>query len=113
MTNDSLWKSEVILDPNTLLRKIESKKISIVFVCLNDLKYTVHVAHLPFLCRLNETKLVVLKAGAAKELQSFFGKKSLFMFGLTRHAEIEKFTDNYPPVEALPDGILPAMSIKN
>lgn len=106
------WKSEIILEPNVLLRKLESKSLSVVFVCSNDLKHSVHVAHIPFLCRLTGTKLVVLKAGSAKELQTYFGKNNLFMFAVSRHGDFTGLSAQLPDIEPLNLDCLPPASIK-
>lgn len=102
----------MIIDPNTLLRSLESNNISIVFVCLNDLKHSVHVFHLPFLCRLTGTKLFVLKPGSATELQSYFGKKNLFMFAVYKNNDTKDFDLQFPEFELLDPALLPQMSIK-
>ena len=102
----------MILDPNDILRQLESKNISVVFVCSNDLKHSVHVAHIPFLCRLTGTKLVVLNAGSAMELRSFFGKKNLFMFAISKNTEFSNFTIQFPEIDILDSNTLPHVSIK-
>ena len=106
------WRNNLIIEPNEILRLLESRKLSIIFVCLNDLKHSVHVAHLPFLCRLTETKLVVLKSGSAQELHSYFEKKDLFMFAVSKHTESTNFSVHFPEFEKLDPSLLPQMSIK-
>lgn len=106
------WENLVITEPNEILRKTESHKISVIFVCLSDLKHSVHVAHIPFLCRLSGTKLVVLKPGSAQELQSYFGSKNLFMFAVSKHDDTLKFTSNFPDIDPLNTNQLPQVSIK-
>ena len=112
ISNKEVWKSNIILDPNELLRQIESKYVSVVFVCSNDLKHSVHVSHLPFLCRLTGTKLVVLKSGSMADLQLFFGKKNLFMFAISKNTEFLEFTLQFPDIDILDPNALPQMSIK-
>ena len=112
LLNKEQWNSCVILDPNSILREIECKNISVVFVCSNDLKYSVHVAHLPFLCRLNQTKLVILKHGSAVELQSYFGKKNLFMFAISKNCDTAQFSEQFPEIEPFDPTSLPQMLIK-
>lgn len=112
ISNKELWKSNVIIDSNELLRQVESKNIAVVFVCVNDLKHSIHVTHLPFLCRLTGTKLVVLNAGSASELQSYFGKKTLFMFAISKNTEFSEFTTQFPNIDVLDPNELPQMQIK-
>lgn len=112
ISNGEKWKSNVIIDPNELLRQLENKNISVVFVCSNDLKHSIHVAHLPFLCRLTGTKLVVLNAGSAPELQSYFGKKTLFMFSISKNIDFSEFNLQFPEIGILYPNILPQMHIK-
>lgn len=106
------WKTRVILNPNDVLRQIEKKKISAIFVCSNDLKYAVHVSHFPFLCRLNGTKLITLKAGSYVELQSYFRKKNLFMFAITCDHEMMEFSKQFPEIESFDAATLPLTTIK-
>ncbi len=106
------WENLVLTEPNEILRKIESHKISVVFVFLNDLKHSVHVAHIPFLCRLSGTKLVVLKPGSAKELQSYFGSKNLFMFAVSKHDDTIKFSSHFSDIDPFNPNQLPQVSIK-
>lgn len=94
------------------MRQAESENISVIFVCSNDLKHSVHVAHLPFLCRLTGTKLVTLKAGSINDLQLFFGMKTLFMFAISKNSEFSEFTSQFPDIDVLDPNTLPQMSIK-
>jgi hypothetical protein len=106
------WDNLLLLNPNNILRQIEQKNVSVLFVCSNDLKYAVHAAHLPFLCRLNNTKLVVLKAGSAIEMHSYFGNNNLFMFGFLNSPEIVEFSNQFAEIEPLDVSSLPRTSIK-
>lgn len=112
ISDKEFWESNVVLDPNELLRQIEAENISVVFACLNDLKYSVHVSHLPFLCRLYRTKLVTLKSGSAVELQSLFGKKNLFMLGISRNNTFIEFCLQFPDIDILDPMKLPQLRIK-
>lgn len=107
------WSKSIITNPNNVLRYIESQIVAVVFVCLNDLKHSVHVSHIPFLCRLTKTKLVVLKPGSAKELNSYFGKKDLFIFAIRKSADAgEKFASQFPDIEPINPNQLPQVAIK-
>lgn len=112
ISDKECWKTNVILDPNEIMRQIEAGNISAVFACSNDLKYSVHVAHLPFLCRLHGAKLVSLNSGSATELQSFFGKKNLFMLGISKNNIFLEFCQQFPDIDILDPKKLPQMSIK-
>jgi hypothetical protein len=107
------WNNLIITNSNSVLRDIESQLVSVVFVCSNDLKHSVHIAHIPFLCRLYRTKLVVLKSGSAKDLNSYFGKNDLFMFAIRKNSDSGNiFASQFPDIEPINPNQLPPVSIK-
>lgn len=107
------WNNIIITNANDVLRDIECQLVSVVFVCSNDLKHSVHISHIPFLCRLTRTKLVLLKSGSANELNSYFKKKDLFMFAIHKKSDAGKaFASQFPDIEPIDTNQLPPMTIK-
>lgn len=112
-----------MLDPNDLLRDLESGKLAVVFAFKADLRFPMAVAHLPFMCRQSGTALVEMKAGAAQEfgdlLQVPQAKKStstnnLFMFALRKDvaAVVDRFSDQFPKQSAIDPNHLPSLIVK-
>lgn len=110
-----------VLDPNDVLRALETGGLGAVFAFRADLRYPMAVAHLPFMCRQTETPLVEMKAGAAPELTVLLQpnrpakdcKNYLFMFALRKgkHAEVDRFCQQFSKQPPIDPTQLPAVKI--
>ena len=80
----SILSDLIFTDPNQILRELEAKQLSLVAVCLEDLKHSVVVQHVPFLCRLTATKLVGLSSGSSQDLSTLMHQKNVFIVGFRK-----------------------------
>lgn len=94
------------------MREIECQKVSVLFACPNDLKYGIQLAHVPFICRLTRTKLVVLKPGSAQELRAYFGKNNLFMIAISNLYYKGNFAAQFSDIDPINPNLLPQVTIK-